>query len=98
MLQILYFNQETDPDEKINLKIKEDFPRKSIGVNIQSTGIAQEEPVFFDTTDEHETTEKEIWKREKETRSALPTEPPVITVSCNYANDVNKDTTHVNIA
>ena len=47
-----------DPNEKIILKIREDFPTKPIEVNIESTGIAQEEPVFFDTTDQQETTEK----------------------------------------
>ena len=51
---------EMDPNEKIILKIKEDLPTKPIEVNIESTGIAQEEPVFFDTTDQQETTENEI--------------------------------------
>ena len=41
------------------LKIKEDLPTKRIEGNIESTGIAQEELVFFDTTDQQETTEKE---------------------------------------
>ena len=40
-----------DPNEKIILKIREDFPTKPIEVNIESTGIAQEETVFFDPTD-----------------------------------------------
>ena len=43
---------ERDPNEKIILKITEDIPTKPIEVNIESTGIAQEEPVFFDTTDQ----------------------------------------------
>ena len=51
---------ETDPNEKIIFKIREDLPTKPIELNFESTGIAQEEPVFFDTTDQHETTEKEI--------------------------------------
>ena len=37
---------EMDPNEKVNLKIREDIPTKPIEVNIDSTGIAQEEPVF----------------------------------------------------
>ena len=53
---------EMDPNEKIILKIREDILTKSIEVNIETTGIAQEEPVFFDTTDQQETTEKEFWK------------------------------------
>ena len=54
---------EIDSNEKINLKIREDIATKPIEVNIESTGISQEEQVFFDTTDEQETTEKEFWKR-----------------------------------
>ena len=49
---------EIDPNEKVVLKIREDIPTKPIEVNIESTGIAKEEPVFFDTTNQQETTEK----------------------------------------
>ena len=89
---------EMDPNEKVIQKIREGIPTKPIEVNIESTGIAQEEPVFFDPTDQQETTEKELWKRKDEVRNAIPKEPPVITVSCYYANDLHKDTTIVNIA
>ena len=89
---------EMDPNEKIILKIRKDIPRKPIEVNIESTGIAQEEPVFFDPTDLQEATEKGLWKRKEEIRNAISNEPPVITVSCYYANDLHKDTTIVNIA
>ena len=54
------FRLEMDPNEKIILKIREDIPTKPIEVNIEFTGIAQEEPVFFDPTDQQETTEKEF--------------------------------------
>ena len=67
-------------------------------MNIESTGIAQEEQVFHDPTDQQETTEKELWTRKKEARNAIPNDPPVITVSCYYANDLHKDTTIVKIA
>ena len=88
---------EMDPNTKIILKIREDIPAKPTEVNIESTGIAQEELVFFDTTDQQATTEKELWSRKEEARHAIPNEPPVITVSCFYANDLQKDTTTVNI-
>ena len=39
------------PNEKILLKTREDIPTKPIEVNIESTGITQEETVFFDPTD-----------------------------------------------
>ena len=67
-------------------------------MNIETTGIAQEEQVFFDTTDQQDTPEKEIWCRKEEARNAIPNDPPVITVSCYYANDLHKDTTIVTIA
>ena len=51
---------EMDPNEKIFLKIREDIPTKPIEVNIGSRGIAQEEQVFHDPTDQQETTEKEL--------------------------------------
>ena len=69
-----------------------------IEVNIESTGIAQGEPVFFDTTDQRETTEKELQKPKEETRNAIPNDPPVVTMSCYYAIDLHKDTTILNIA
>ena len=83
---------------KIILKIRGDIPTKPIEVNIESTGIEQEKPVFFDTTDQQETTEKELRSRKEEARKPIPHDPPVITVSCYYANDPHKDTAIVNIA
>ena len=87
-----------DPYEKVFLKITEDFPARPIEVNIETTGIAQEERVFFDTTDQQETTEKKLWSRTEETRNVKPTDPPVFTVPWYYANDLHKDTTIVNLA
>ena len=89
---------ELDPKEKVILKIREDIPTKPIEVNIVSTVIAQEEPVFFDPTDQQENTEKELWTRKEGARNAIPHDPPVITVSCYYANHLHKDTSIVNIA
>ena len=89
---------ETDPNEKTILRIREDIPTKPIQVNIESTGIAQEEKVFFEPTDQRETKEKEHWTRKEEAQNAIPNDPPVITVSCYYANDLHKDTKIVNIA
>ena len=79
---------EMDPNEKIILKIKKDIPTKPIEVNIESTGIVQEEQVFHDPTDQQETTEKELWTRKEKARNAILNDPPVITVSCFYANDL----------
>ena len=46
-----------DPNEKTILKVREDIPTKPIEVNIESTGIAQEEQVLHDPTEQQETTE-----------------------------------------
>ena len=54
---------EMDPNEKKILKMREVNLTKPIEVNIESTGIAQEETVFFDPTNQQEITEKEFWKR-----------------------------------
>ena len=89
---------EMDPNEKVFSKNREDIPTQLIEVNIESTGIAQEETVFVDPTDQQETTEKELWKRKEEARNAIPNDPPVITVSCYYTNDLHKDTSILNIA
>ena len=51
-------SEQEDANENVIPKIREDIPTKPIDVNIGSTGIAQEEPVFLDTTEQHETTEK----------------------------------------
>ena len=56
---------EMDPNEK-KIKIREDLT-KLIELNIESTSIAKEEPVSFDTTDQQEATEKEHWKCKEET-------------------------------
>ena len=91
------YRLEMNLNEKIVLKIREDIPTKPIEVNIEATGMAKEEPVFFDPIDHQETTEKDIWKRKEEAQNAIPNDLPVITVSCYYANDLHKDTTIVNI-
>ena len=73
---------ERNSEEKIILKIRKDIPTKSIEVNIESTGIAQEEPVFFDTRDQRETTEKKLQKPKQETPIAITNDTPVVTMSC----------------
>ena len=65
-------------------------------MNIESTGIVKEGPVFIDTTDQQKTTEKQLWKRKEEARNAITNDAPVATMSCYYANDLQEDTTIVN--
>ena len=75
---------EMDPNEKLILKIRKDIPTKPIEVNIESTGIAQEETVNFDSTDQQETTEKKFGNVKKKHETPYPTnhqssQCPVIT-------------------
>ena len=86
------------PNEKTILKISDDIPTKTVELNIESTGSVQEEPVFFDTTDQQKITEKVHWKRKEAAQNAIPNDPPAITVSQFYANDLNKDKTFLIIA
>ena len=79
-------------------RVKKDLPTKPNEVNIESTSIAQERPVFFDRTDQDKTVGKELCKHKEETRPAFPKDPAVMTVSCYYANGLHKDTTIVDIA
>ena len=95
---ILYSRFKMDFNGEKILINREDIPTEMIKVNAESTGMAHEELVSFNTTDQRETTEKENWKREEETRRAIPTEQPVITVWCYYADDLCKDTSIVNTA
>ena len=96
--QIFLSRLEMNPNKKTISKIREDIRTKTIEVNIESTGIAEEKQFSFDTTDQQETTEKELWTRKEEARNAIPNDPPVITLSCYYANGLHKDTAIVNIA
>ena len=86
---------EMDPHRR---KVRVDFPTKPIERNIEPTGNAQEEPFFFETTNQHETTEKRLWKRIEERRKAIPDDPPVIMLSRCYEIDLQKDTAIVKIA
>ena len=38
---------EMDPIEKLELKIREDVETRPIEVNVQSTGVSEEEQIFF---------------------------------------------------
>ena len=83
---------EIDPNEKLNLKIREDVPTQPIEVNIQSTGIAEEDKVFFPTEDAELPSEHQPWQRNREKRNAVHTELPVIALSHCYMKENCKNT------
>ena len=57
--QMFFSRLVSNPTEKKLLNIREDIPTNPIEVNCEPTGIAQEEPIFFDA-DHQQTTENEL--------------------------------------
>ena len=68
------------------------MPTQPIEVNIQSTGITQEDPVLFPTEDAELPSGEQLWQPEQEKRNAVHTEPPVKSVSHCYINGNCKNT------
>ena len=59
---------EISPKEKLILRIRVDFPTKPIELHVQSTGVSEEEQIYF--TEDDEETEEEIWQRKKQARDS----------------------------
>ena len=85
---------EADPKDKIVKRIREDIETKPIEINIQSSGIAEEEQIFY-TEDDNET-EEQIWERKKQSRNNTLTDQPTIVIESMSVNiptnheDINK--------
>ena len=86
---------ETDPSKKVFLEIREKVLTQPIEVNIESTGLAQEDQVFSTTMTL--TCDLKIWQGKQEKRSKIRTEPPVITLSHCHKNYKYTDTLGHNI-
>ena len=52
-----------DTKDKLVLTIREGITTKPIEVNIQSTGVAEEEQIF--STEDDDETEQEMWERKQ---------------------------------
>ena len=81
---------ETDPREKLVLKIREDIETKPIEVNVQSAGVAEEEQVFF--TEQDDETEAQIWERKKQSRTNPIDQEGVIQIDAISENIVDEIT------
>ena len=84
---------EMDPKEKVIPKILEDIETKLIEVNIQSTGVAEQEQVFF--TEHDDETEEQIRERKQQSRNNLIDQEVVIqidTISENIVDEITKIT------
>ena len=60
---------------------------QTIEVNIQSTGITQEDQLFIATDDTELPSEEQQWQSKQEKNNAVHTQPSVITVSRCYMED-----------
>ena len=83
---------QVNPNEKLILKIQEDAPTQPIEVNIHSTGITQEDQVFFHADGVGFPSEKQLWQRKQEKSNTVHMEPPVETVPHCYKNDSCRNT------
>ena len=55
---------ELDPTKKLEMAIRKDIHTKAIKVNIQSSGIVEEEQIYLFPDDEID--ENQLWKKHKE--------------------------------
>ena len=82
-----------DHKEKLILKFRKDIDTKPIEVNVQSTGVEEEEQVFF--TEHDDETETQIWERKKQSRNNLIRQEAVIqidTISENIKDEITNFT------
>ena len=63
---------EVDPTEKLEMNIRNDVATKAIEVNIQSTGVAEEETLYI--LPDESPTEQQLWEEKNTIRSMARTE------------------------
>ena len=73
--------------KKINFKTREDVPTQSTDVDIESTGIEEEDQVLFQTDEAELPSEEQLWQQKREERNTVHKEPPVINASHCHIND-----------
>ena len=79
---------ETDPKDKLVMKIPEDVQTLPIEINIQSTGVSQEEKIFY-TINEDET-EEQHWANKEAIRKKPAIEEPAVTIQTLSTNLVRQ--------
>ena len=63
---------EVDPKEKLEMTIRKDIQTKTIEVNIQSSGIVEEEQIYILPDDELD--ENQLWEEKQNVRNQTQTE------------------------
>ena len=63
---------EINPTEKLEISLRNDIQTKTIEVNIQFSGIAEEEQIYIHPDDEND--EKTLWEQKDNIRNQAQTE------------------------
>ena len=79
------------------LEISEKVPTEPMDVNVEATGTAQGDQVFFLTDDVELLFEEQLWQLEPEKSNTVQTESPVWTVSHCYKIDKYTNTLAYNM-
>ena len=81
-----------DPKDKLTLTTREDITTKPIEVNVQSTGAAVEEQIFF--TEDEDETEQQMWERKLRAKQNSANAESTITIETMTTHIVKTDTTY----
>ena len=79
---------EADPNDKLVMKIREDVQTLPSGINVQSTGVSQEEQIVY--TNDDDETEEQFWVRKEAIRQNLASSETTITIQSVCTNLVKQ--------
>ena len=79
---------EADPKDKLVMKIREDVQTLPIEINVQSSGVSQEEQIFY--TNDDDETEEQYWARKEAIRTNPVIEEPTVTIQTLSTNLVKQ--------
>ena len=79
---------ETDPTEKLVLKVRADVETRPKEVNVQSAGVSEEEQVFF--AEEDNETEEQSWERKRQSKAVLKVTETVTQIDAISENVVEE--------
>ena len=79
---------ETDPKNKLVIKIRKNEQTLPIEINVQSAGVSQEEQIFYTIDDD--VTEEQYWARKEAMRRNPATAEPAITIQSVSTNLKNQ--------
>ena len=80
---------EADPKDKLFMKIREEVQTVPIEINVQSTGVSQEEQIFY--TNDDDETEEQYWAKKEANRKNPATEEPAVLIQTLSTNLVKQN-------